>query len=353
MISRPLLRLTLVAALSILTSVCSAAERPLKVGFIGGFSGPGAIYGIPCRRGFELALRQRDPQFTVYFEDDQFIPAKTVSAFRKLVDVEHVDVVVVLGSVLANVIVPLADKTQLVVFAWAGDSRVTRSHPNVFQTWVSGEESGSYLAREVAGRGITRVALLRIEDDHPQSVWNGFRSSFPGEIAEDIVIPPTETDLRSAATRIAAQHVTDVGICLGPGQSALFARRARELGASLSLFGCETLDIRSEVEGKPDLEGAWFTSIAVEPTFRELYVKTFGDDSMIGGAAVHFDLANILQAAASSRRPGEPLKEAVLRQDGHKGALGKLPISCGDRGCRFQVPMGLRRVEKGRIANEM
>lgn len=330
-------------------SFAETPQRKLRVGFIGGFSGPGAMYGIPCKNGFEMAREKLPSNFEVFYEDDQFIPVKTTSAFRRLSEEKNIDVLIVLGSVPANTIVPFAEKKKILTFAWAGDQNVALNKPHVFQTWVSGQESGARLASEASKRGITEVGLIRNEDDHPRSVWDGFKENFKGKVLEDSVVAPGEQDFSSILLKAKSKGISNVGICVGPGQSSLIANKARELGISLSFFGCETLDDREEVKGTSALNGTWFTTVGVSKKFEEMYRAHFSDDTLMAGAAVHFDIAHLISTLASNHKEETPLRTRLLELDGYRGANDKLNISCDHDRCHFGLPQVIKIIKNNKI----
>src|SRR3989338_2531659 len=103
----------LVAALILVVSCspCLAQNRggSLKIGAVLPLSGPAAAYGIATRNGIELALADIGPagKLQVIYEDDRFLVAETVRAFKRLAEIEQVSAVFVIGSTHANALAPL------------------------------------------------------------------------------------------------------------------------------------------------------------------------------------------------------------------------------------------------------
>ncbi len=115
-------RLILVIILLILISSCSESvdKDNLKVGLIFPLSGPAAMWGQEMRTGVELAkqdLMAENKEITLIYEDSQLDPSKGISAYNKLVKIDNVDVVVVLGSRVAVPIIPLADKDKVPIIS--------------------------------------------------------------------------------------------------------------------------------------------------------------------------------------------------------------------------------------------
>ena len=227
---------------------CGFAETiSLRVGFIGGFSGPGSVYGQPCRNGFELGRAETGRNsLQVIYEDDQFVAAKTVAAFRKLTEVDRVDVLIVLGSIPSAAVAPLAQHKQVPTFAWTGDPGVSRGRSWIVRTWSSAVAEGQKLATEAAARRYNRIALLSSADNYSRAVKDGLQAAYPGEILIAEEFPADNMDFRTILTQLKSKSLTHAGICLASGQSAALAKQGLELGLRLKTFGCETLSDAQE-----------------------------------------------------------------------------------------------------------
>src|SRR5438270_881787 len=87
------------AALALLNAVPAAAQqKPLKIGFIATFSGPGAIIGQHLYDGFMLGVEQAGGKLggvatEVIKEDDQLKPDIGLQAAQKLLEKDKVDIV--------------------------------------------------------------------------------------------------------------------------------------------------------------------------------------------------------------------------------------------------------------------
>ena len=81
----------LLLAVVMVLGLCSAAmaeDAPLKIGVIGPFTGPAAIYGLACKYGAEVAVAQINAQggmqIQLFEEDDEHDWEKSVNAYNKV-----------------------------------------------------------------------------------------------------------------------------------------------------------------------------------------------------------------------------------------------------------------------------
>lgn len=83
------------------TSAQKPTSKEVRIGVIIPLSGDMAVHGQEIRRAMELALEQarKDPmsyEYRLLFEDNQLDGAKSVTAARRLIDLEKVDVIITL-----------------------------------------------------------------------------------------------------------------------------------------------------------------------------------------------------------------------------------------------------------------
>jgi ABC-type branched-subunit amino acid transport system substrate-binding protein len=107
-------------ALPLFCATFAVAEERARVGLIGAFSGPAQVYGTVCKNGLEMARKDfKLDSFDLVYEDDEFSTAKTVAAFKKLVEVDKVKLVLSVGSGPSKAIAPLALRYKVPLIAWA------------------------------------------------------------------------------------------------------------------------------------------------------------------------------------------------------------------------------------------
>ena len=132
--------LTVVAAIHA-RGVQAEAEkpRPIKIGAVLGLTGPATVWANSVRDGIALAAEEASkdttrPQVQLIIEDSKTDPKSSVLAYKKLVDVDNVDVVI--GDVwdfITAPLVPLADQgKKLLISPTVVDASVEARSPYFF-----------------------------------------------------------------------------------------------------------------------------------------------------------------------------------------------------------------------------
>ena len=307
------------------SSLCAAEPRPLRFGIIGAFSGAAAPYGVATRHGIELALEDLGPdaQLRIIYEDDGFEPARTVSAFKKLTEIDKVDALEVLASQPSSAVAPLAESKGIPLFALASDTNVSRGRKFVARIYPSGEREGEAIAEQALRFGHQTMAGIFSVNAYPASVERGFVAACPKEklvLVEDVV--QETNDFRSILLKLRTRNVDGVFLCLNPGQLGQVAKQARTLGLKVSFFGCENLNNLTEVKlAEGALDEAWSVTLSLQDTFRKRYQERFGNGDYIAAAAVTYELVKRLGAIAERNVRGAELLRAVMEVPGESTAL--------------------------------
>lgn len=324
--------LSILSALIIYLPADSIAQSPphktLKVGFIAPLSGPAAPYGIASRNGFELALDEVESgKFEVIFEDDQYSPAKSVAAFKKLREVDKVDVVVSIGSTPSNAVAPLAERARIPLFAWAGDKRVASGRKYVIRSGQSSSADGEKMAKEALRRNYAQVGFIVAAGDYQNTVRHGFEQEYPKDLLVLVEeVPSDTTDFRGVLLRAKARKANALGLCLHPGQYGIVGKQAHEMGLQTEFFGCDTMQDPNELRiSGGTLADSWFVVQNVEEQFRKKYLAKYGNDNVIAGAAVHYEVAKLLSDVATYRGSKSTL-EKIRSLGERRGAVGKYSI---------------------------
>ena len=306
------------------------SEQQVKVGFIGGFSGPGKSYGDACKNGFMLGLGEPLPRnISVIFEDDQFSPAKTVASFKKLTEIDKVDLAIVLGSGPSNSIAPIAEQKKIPLIAWGSDPKIAIKRSYVFRSWVSGQAEGVKIAETAIQNKYNNVAFITVASDYARSVAEGFQKTFPHSQLRLIdEYPADSSDFKAFLLKLKSRNIEALGVCLNPGQPALIAKQAKGLGLDFKIFGCETLHDKSEnISSSGALNNAWFVTGKVSPLFTKAYRERFGNEDMISGAAVHYDIARSFVSQLSGEMDGSTIAKKIRNAEVTDGAMGNYKVS--------------------------
>ncbi len=328
------------------TSAEPNPDRHLKVGFIAPLSGAAAAYGTSAKNGFNLALAEfGGGKVDVIFEDDQYTPAKTVAAFKKLVQIDRVDLIVSIASTPSNAIAPLAEAAKIPLIAWANDPKVARARSFVVISEQSAEVEGAKIAREALRRGYQSLALVTSTGDYQSAVKDGLQKVVPTHVVFDEEMPAAEQYFRSLLGKIRAKNPSAIWICFQPGQFGIFAKQARELGINAPLFGCNAMQNSSELRiSAGALAGAWYVSPTVDEDFKKKYLTRFGNDDVIAGAAVHYEVGKLLAAFAHTAVQRQGFMPWLFHSGEHRGAVGLFTVKRENEVQYFDIQVAVKEL---------
>jgi branched-chain amino acid transport system substrate-binding protein len=330
-----------------------AETEKYRIAAIIPLSGQVASLGTYVRNGIELALTSlpisERERLEVVYEDDQFDPLKTVTAYRKLKASGKVDAVFVVGSAPAIALGPITEKDKTLLMAiGASDPTIAVGKNYSFIHWVTPAVLGEKLSDEMIKRNFHQIAFVVVETPggiadvdaaiealkkRGVSDQNIYRQSFLKEV----------TDYRSVLTQIRQRKTDAVVAVLFSGALASFAKQFKEMRIEAELIGMETFEDEAEVKASNGaLVGTWYVNASDNTKeFVESYKKKFGEHPG-WGAGNGFDSLKLFSVAVHEvGTDNDAIRDYLRAVKNYSGATGVYSAS-GDN--RFTLPAALKRV---------
>ena len=240
---RWMLVLALVAAVGLVIAACGGDDEPdaepLKIGYLGDFSGPIAEFGPVIQTGVELAIEHINAAGGVLGQPVELVTGDTqvdtvqgVEEARRLVDVEGVHAIV--GPLSSTVTIAVAESVTgpagvPTVSPSATSPSITVADDNgyLFRSTISDAAQGVALADLASDEGYDNVAVLFRNDAYGQGLADAFEAAFDGTV--------TSASIEQGATsylselRAAADGGATVLIAIAfPAEALIFIREALE-----------------------------------------------------------------------------------------------------------------------------
>lgn len=330
------------------------ATNEFKIGIIMALTGEWANLADGARKAAALAREKLPPELNarvrLLIEDDQLSPAKAVSAFQKLKNLDRVNAIITWSSGTSKAVAPLAEQSQLPMIAIASDPTVSQAKKYVFSLWVTPESQSMLLQKEALRRGYARIARITTVHDGTFACRNAFdqENKKQIEVALDEEYQVTEKDFRTYITKLKSlKNVDAILALLNPGQLGPFAKQAREAGIKLPIFGYEMFEDSTEIQiADGALEGAWFvTSGDSDRTFLDAFHATYPGAATLTASNVFDAIMLFTTLGDGETTPSEMVKQLRTLKD-YRGASG-LFSATGDN--RFSLPATLKQVSKDQI----
>jgi branched-chain amino acid transport system substrate-binding protein len=331
----------------VLAPAAAQAPAPIKIGYIGTFSGPIGSIGQDMYDGFMLGIEQQGGKLgnvpvQVLKEDDQFKPEVAMQVVRKFIDKENVPIITgVTGSnIMMAVQRPIVEKQVFLIGQHAGPSPIAGAQCSPYQFIVSWQNDGhaETVGQYATDAGIKRIAVIAPNYQAGKDAVTGFKRTYRGQIIEEIYPGVTQPDFSAEIAQLAATKPDAVYAFLPGGMGINFVRQYQQAGLlkTLPLLTSGVMDgttlpaLRDSALGVvsahfwgPDLDNP------VNRQFVDAFEKKYGriPSNM---AAQGYDSALLLDTAIARVKGNiadKPAFMAALQQGSSKSVRGVLKFN--------------------------
>jgi branched-chain amino acid transport system substrate-binding protein len=238
-----------VAAAFLLSPIVAAAE--IKIGVAAALTGNAAQYGVPIRRGFELAVREINGSggvggtgLELVIEDEQGKKEEAINSFRKLIFQDKV--LMLFGPTLSNSAQasdPVAQGAKTVAFGTSNTADgITSIGDYVFRNSVTERDILPVTLKIAAQKtGLKKVAVLYGNDDiFTKSGYDNFKKALQ-ELK--ITVTATETfakgdvGFKPQLTNIKASNPDAIVLSALVAEGSPIMVQARQMGIDLPFIG--------------------------------------------------------------------------------------------------------------------
>jgi branched-chain amino acid transport system substrate-binding protein len=370
--SRPL-RTSLLAALCMAAcafSLPAAAEKVVKIGVSGPYSGSIAHYGKDFENAVRLAIDDANAagiklggeaaRFEMVSEDDQADPKQAVAVANRLIDAGVAGVV---GHLTSGATIPSSK-----VYHSAGIPQVAPAATNptltrqgfntVFRVIGDDQQVGAAVSQYMVGKlGLKTVAVIDDRTAFGQGLADVVAATVTklgGRVAAREYTNDKASDFRSILTSIKSKNVQAIFYGGVDAQAGPLKKQMQEAGMKMPLFGSSiSSDQFATLAGKEAAEGTYSgdSGQAIEnmpggPDFTKKFNAKFGKIVMY--APYGYDAANVLinaMKAANSADPKKYLPE--IYKLNFQGVTG--PIAFDNRGDLRSAAVTVFRVKSSKF----
>ena len=263
-------RLCLVLLLILgLTSQAATAQPKLRVGLGLPLSGLAAEYGQSYRHGLELALKDAEEassRVAIIYEDHQYDNKNAVTAVRKLVNVDRVQLAVLWGWAPSDAVAPLSNELAVPLLL-SSINPVSRDRSNVYNLASPLRYLLKPLADYITEKKFSSIAYITAPVGALEQSVTELRALLPAQIRvqANYSVPAETNDFRTLIAKLKNNPPAALGLFLLPAQIKLFLEQARVLNFSVPLLGGNTFNDILVTESCKALEP--------EPIFVDWFIK--------------------------------------------------------------------------------
>jgi branched-chain amino acid transport system substrate-binding protein len=245
----------LMAAAGLALSGTGRAAEPIKVGFSMALTGPVGVAGKQCLLALEIwrddvnargGLLGRPIQLVYY--DDQSNPGNVAPILTKLIDVDHVDLLI--GPYATNMVAPaipvLMQRNWMTLGLFANAANSTFHYDRYFSMLPTGPEpkrafsDGLFELAKAAKPQPQTVALIAADAEFAQNAIEGARESakaFGFKTIYDQSYPPSTTDFSPIMRAVQAANPDIVYVAAYPPDTVGIVSAANEIKLTPKIFG--------------------------------------------------------------------------------------------------------------------
>ena len=308
-------------------TAAQAQENTVKVGLSSAFSGVIGFQGVDAKSGIELAIKHLetknpDIDYELVIADDECTPAGGATAFRNLIDVEEVDVIIgpgCSGATLGGMPVLLEGaEVPAMTYGATHPAITTSGNPHMWRMNLNDAIIAKSFSRFIADDGVKTVHVLSVNNDFGRGASSVYEETLPDfgvQFTGAEFYTTGVTDLRNMMTKIAQVNPDAILFFGEPADCALLVRQKRELNIDVKLFSrgaCYT-DEALVLMGDPNLgngltEAAYWARTENQPMVEE-YKEIHGRYPPYSAALAYYAMLTIDEAV----KRGSPDRKGISK----------------------------------------
>jgi branched-chain amino acid transport system substrate-binding protein len=333
-----MVRFALVLVTLGLTAVSAGAQAPsIRIGFASAMSGPAAITGEGVRWGAALAVEEINAKGGVmgrkleaFFADNKAQPGEAVSAVRKLVDVDQVDVIIgqthsgaclgampVVKEVGVPMVIEACSHPQIRAMSGKGGNEWT------FRVALDDEIMAYTFARYIARQGVKTTSILAMNNDFGRGAATAYDAAFKKvgvKLLSTEFFDPGQPDYRPVLTRLKRASPESITAIILASDGAPFMRQYRELGLTQKIFSRGSLasaEFLYQVRDNPKIgdgvieAGYWLTGL--DPDWDKKWTERYKVPPRIHGslAAITLKWAVVPALEIALKKSGKADRQTI------------------------------------------
>tara|TARA_Y100000310_G_scaffold334233_1_gene413564 strand:- start:96909 stop:98012 length:1104 start_codon:yes stop_codon:yes gene_type:complete len=319
-------------------------DETIQIGSILSLSGAAASWGEAAQDGISLVVEDINSKggvlgkkVVVIYEDDQSNPTQTVTAFRKLTEVDEVKVIIGPSWTKMGLTIKTLVDDEVVISPSLGGVGFNEGNKYIFNTRQHDYILSKNLAESVYSEGHRTVAILSVNDPYNKEQADEFERVFEdlGGTVQYVFEPTMEQrDVRTDLLKAKSDAKVDALVATTGATplTSIFAIQLKELGMDYLVYSV-TIDQTRIDESKGTIDGwKYLSSFTPNEDFSERYLQEFNKKIHISSDSAYDAAMMIFQAMEETESTDhETIQKYLSDLDRFSRVSGNL-VADGDGG---------------------
>mgnify|MGYP003125505443 FL=1 len=215
------------------------AQEPLKIGFVGVFSGPQGALGQDQYDGFMLVVERNGGKLggipvEIIKEDTQLKPDVANQVVRRLIERDQVPIItgVTFSNTMMAIHKTVTDNEVFLIGSNAGPSPIAGAACSPYQFMVSWQvdQLAEVFGVHANDKGYKNVYLMAPNYQAGKDFLSGFKRTFKGEIVGEVYTPLSQPDFSAELTQLNAAKPDAVFVFYPGGLGINFVKQYQQAG---------------------------------------------------------------------------------------------------------------------------
>ncbi len=246
--------IVIVVIIVLASSKGTSNTGPMKIGIILPLSGPAAAFGEPGKHAVDLAISHlsdaEKSKIEIVYGDDQLDPKQTVSVAQKLIDIDHVSVIIAWSSPSSVAASYVAERNNIPMIGLGNSPDINTAKQWVIRYMLGPVQQAKAIQDMLLKGKYTKVAMVWNQSDGPKSVHDELVKSLPAggyTVVADESVTKSENDFKTSITKLRAAK-PDVIIAYISPQVGVFAKQAKDQQLNIPLVSGPTFEIVEQIK---------------------------------------------------------------------------------------------------------
>lgn len=345
-----------------------SGTKEIKIGVVAPLTGPIAVYGENIRDGISLAAEEINKNggingslIKIILEDEGAGPQAAVSAVRKLLTIDRVQVIIgpaTTSGLLASA--PIAEQNHVILFSPSATAdNVREAGDYIFRNRASTSQEASVFTKYIMeDLGLKIFSILRVNADYAKNfadVCKTIISQKGGSVLNEEISTEGATDFRSQLTKIKNSTPEGLFIVGVPVELGNMLRQIKEIGINAKLFS-NTIDSPEIFKiSKGAEEGLSFVTTFYDPNngdnkikeFDNKFKEKFGRASHIFGANAYDAIYIFKEMIEKYGYNADKIKNGLYKMKGFSGAIGNIEFD--EKGDLKFTKVAIKKIVNGKF----